>query len=185
MFIINFIILTLSFLLGIFGFCQIIGTIKYINNFKISSALFTVVFWLVILALGAFAVIYWLDEYITALCIGYGVSFLLSFTTKPDNHFVQKENNQINNDASNELVVEFISELLFDEDTTKLKEFLLELDDNSKDYFIDHITNFINDMKNKLCGIGDMPQELIDLEIRVNRVLKEIGYNSNKSIKND
>ncbi len=179
MFIINFIILTLSFLLGIFGFCQIVGTIKYINNFKLSSAIFTVILWQVILALGAFAVIYWLDEYIIALCIGYGVSFLLSFTTKPDNHFEPK------NDSSNELVGEFISELLFDEDTTKLKEFLLELNDNSKDYFIDYINNFINDMKNKLSGMGDMPQELIDLEIRVNSVLEEIGYNANKSIKND
>ena len=83
-FVIIGIIMFLSFILGTFGFSQIIGTIKYFHNFRLSSALYTIILWSAILGFGAFDVITWLSKYAIALYIGYGVSFLLSLGTKPD-----------------------------------------------------------------------------------------------------
>lgn len=78
------IILFLSFLLGTFGFSQIVGTIKYFRNFRLGTAMFTVIFWCAILGFAAFAVTSWLKNYFGALYIGYGISFLLSLGTKLD-----------------------------------------------------------------------------------------------------
>ena len=74
----------IAWLLGVFGFCQIVGTLKYFTSFSTVSALSTIILWLVILGLAAFAVIKWLPDQAPALYIGYGISFLLSFKTKPD-----------------------------------------------------------------------------------------------------
>lgn len=84
-FIIFALVLFVSFFVGSFGFCQIVGTLKYLSNFKLSQALFTITLWIVILALIALAVSKWLGDYLTALYIGYGITFLLSFRTTPDN----------------------------------------------------------------------------------------------------
>lgn len=78
------VVLVISFFLGTFGFSQIVGTLKYFRNFSIGSALFTIIFWTAILGFGAFAVIAWLNDYAVGLYIGYGISFILSFRTKPD-----------------------------------------------------------------------------------------------------
>lgn len=83
-FVIIGIVMFLSFLLGTFGFSQIVGTLKYFRNFKLSSALFTIILWGLILGFAAFAVINWISDYKIALFIGYTVSFLLSLGTKPD-----------------------------------------------------------------------------------------------------
>ena len=77
-------VLFLSFLVGTFGFCQIVGTIKYFRNFSIGSALFTIVLWGAILGFGAYAVIAWLNDYAVGLYIGYGIAFLSSLKVKPD-----------------------------------------------------------------------------------------------------
>lgn len=78
------VILGLSFFIGIFGFCQVVGTVKYFRNFKLLSALITIILWGIILWFGFYAVRTWLPSCKTALYIGYGISFLLSLGTKPD-----------------------------------------------------------------------------------------------------
>lgn len=78
------IVLFLSFFLGVFGFCQIVGTIKYFKNFNFLSALITLIIWVAILGFGFYAVTNWLPSCKTALYIGYGISFILSLGTKPD-----------------------------------------------------------------------------------------------------
>ena len=74
-------VLIVSFIIGIFGFCQIVGSLKY---FKPNS-LITIIFWLLILSVVLIVVANFLNDYLAALIIGYVISFLLSFTTKPDN----------------------------------------------------------------------------------------------------
>lgn len=81
-FLIYFLVLFFSFLLGAIGFPQIVGTIRF--NFKTKFALFTILVWALILGFGVFAVFYWLDSFKTALLIGYVISFLFSLNTKPD-----------------------------------------------------------------------------------------------------
>ena len=71
-----------AFILGAFGFSQIIGTIKFREYAK--TPVFTLLFWLILLGFGAFAVLYWLNDSKIALFIGYGISFVLSLRTKPD-----------------------------------------------------------------------------------------------------
>lgn len=83
-FLISGVVIFSAFILGTFGFVQIVGTLKYLKNFKLGSAMFTIIFWLIILGFGAFAVLKWLNSYAVALYIGYGISFLLSLGTKPD-----------------------------------------------------------------------------------------------------
>ena len=78
------IVLILSFVIGAFGFPQIVGTIKYHHLFRPKAAFFTIFLWLIILGTGCAAVMLWLNKYAVALYIGYGMSFLFSLTTKPD-----------------------------------------------------------------------------------------------------
>lgn len=73
-----------SYFVGAFGFPQIVGTIKYFQNFRTASALFTIVLWTAILGFGAYAVMKWLNPYKVAFFIGYAISFLSSLGTKPD-----------------------------------------------------------------------------------------------------
>ena len=83
-YLISGVIIFLSFIVGTFGFAQVIGTLKYFKNSKLGSAMFTIVLWLIILCAGAFVVLKFLNNYAVALYIGYGVSFVLSLGTKPD-----------------------------------------------------------------------------------------------------
>ena len=146
------IILFLSLILGSFGFSQIIGTIKYIKNFKFGSAVFTVVFWEIILACGVFAVIFWLDKYIIAVCIGYGISFVLSLGTKPDSPF--QSNNMKIDDTKIKNVI-FISDDEANIDTSFMTE------DDKKD--IENINKAIStmiDTYNK--GVNDLGNYTIE-----------------------
>jgi hypothetical protein len=74
-------ILFVSLLVGVFGFSQIIGCIKYYQN---KSYIFTIMLWTVILSLGFLAVYSWLNSYLKAIIIGYIISFILSLSVKPD-----------------------------------------------------------------------------------------------------
>lgn len=74
----------LSWIVGIFGFCQIVGTLKFLKKFSLGSALITIVLWVVILGFGAFAVIKWLNDQAIAMYIGYGIALIQSFKTQPD-----------------------------------------------------------------------------------------------------
>lgn len=73
-----------AYFVGAFGFCQIIGTLKYFKRFSLVSALLIIIIWSAILSALAFAVLLWFDKYLIALYVGYGISFILSFRTKPD-----------------------------------------------------------------------------------------------------
>lgn len=75
-------ILMAAFLVGAFGFPQIVGTIKYRLNMK--SSLFTIIFWIIILGFGIFSIFHWLEDYKAAALIGYAIAFILSLGTKPD-----------------------------------------------------------------------------------------------------
>ncbi len=77
-------VLVVSFLIGAFGFPQIVGTLKYFRSFRTVQALYTIILWLAILGFYFFAVIKWLFVYKIALYIGFAVSFLMSLNTKPD-----------------------------------------------------------------------------------------------------
>lgn len=77
-------VLFIAFIVGTFGFCQIIGTVKYFSNFTVGRAIFTITLWLIILAAGAIIVCVWLNDYLLPLSIAYGIAFILSFRTKPD-----------------------------------------------------------------------------------------------------
>jgi len=83
--VILFVIVTIaSIFIGIWGFCQIVGTIKYFRRAPLVLSLFTILIWTVILSAIGVAVHFWLPNYKTALYIGYGISFLMSLGTKPD-----------------------------------------------------------------------------------------------------
>ena len=77
----NIIAFIVFFLIGIFGFCQVIGSIKY---FRGTSSIITIVIWGALLTaaiLGGKAL--FPDQFI-AMLIAYGITFLLSLTVKPD-----------------------------------------------------------------------------------------------------
>ena len=85
---IDFLIFTgltmLSFTVGIFGFCQIVGSIKHHHLFPTLSVVVTVVIWSLILFGYASIYIFGFDKYVNHLYFAYGLSFILSFTTKQD-----------------------------------------------------------------------------------------------------
>ena len=74
-------ILFVSLFIGLFGFSQIVGSIKYYEN-KIS--VLTIGIWLIILSLIFLAVFAWLNTYLKAIIIGYIIGFALSLSVKPD-----------------------------------------------------------------------------------------------------
>ena len=71
-------------MLGSLGFSQIVGCIKFPKKFPVVSTLLTILIWIAILGFAFFAIVNWLGEYNVALYIGYGVSFILSLSVKPD-----------------------------------------------------------------------------------------------------
>lgn len=81
-----------SLVLGMFGFSQIIGTIKYFNRFSPGSAIATLLIWLTILGFGAFALLNWLNDCKVALFIGYAIAFILSLRVKPDSDYTTPTN---------------------------------------------------------------------------------------------
>ena len=74
------VVLFLSFLVGIFGFCQIVGSLKFFKP----QFLFTIILWIIILSIGFIIVLNFLSNYIIALIIGYAISLFFSFSTKPE-----------------------------------------------------------------------------------------------------
>lgn len=73
------IILVLAWLVGVFGWAQIIGCLQRIPSRKgglVGMLLFTLVLWLAIMGVGAYFAITKFDGLIPLL-IGYGVSFVM------------------------------------------------------------------------------------------------------------
>ena len=71
-----FVVLFLSFVVGVFGFCQIIGSIQTRQR----AFLLTIVIWGAILVGGYFIVRRFLPNQMIALYVGYGISLLKSLT---------------------------------------------------------------------------------------------------------
>ena len=72
------VVLAVSYAIGVFGFCQIIGSLQNIRVRSVGMTAFTIIFWLAILV-GAFFFAYrFLSEQIVAYYIGIGLSFLSS-----------------------------------------------------------------------------------------------------------
>ena len=63
----------LAWLLGVFGWAQIIGSIENIRTRK--NLLFTLILWIIIMATGAYFAIMTFDG-MWALVIGYAISFV-------------------------------------------------------------------------------------------------------------
>lgn len=89
----GFLVFAGTFVVSVFGFCQIIGSIRvafkqkemkdfieYYNGRLISpaSTAFTIIFWLTILVLACLAVHSWLNDYRIPYYIATGLTFLLS-----------------------------------------------------------------------------------------------------------
>lgn len=71
-----FVVLFLSFVVGVFGFCQIIGSIQTRQR----AFLLTIVIWGAILVGGYFIVLRFLPDQMIALYVGYGISLVKSLT---------------------------------------------------------------------------------------------------------
>lgn len=157
--IINFVIFALSFFVGIFGFCQIVGTIKYFSSFRIASALFTVTFWGIILTLGFMAVDTYLNEYKIATIIGYVFSFLLSLGTKPDKSSTSKNHrpNSILNDTEINIDIAIMSE------------------DDRQTYITlqKAISNLSETYNNAVNDLGDNTVEDVEIAYRYNQITTE------------
>lgn len=77
----NIIAFIIFFLIGIFGFCQIIGSIKYFNGIP---SIITILIWTVLLTAAILGGKTLFPNQFIAMLIAYGITFLLSFTVKPD-----------------------------------------------------------------------------------------------------
>ena len=75
-------IFIISFIVGNFGFCQIIGCIKFSKTVK-NKAL-PIILWALLIFLCAFIVFRYFNEQKIALIIAYIISFILSLNVKPD-----------------------------------------------------------------------------------------------------
>lgn len=65
-----------SYIIGVFGFAQIIGSLRNIRIRGIALTLFTCILWLAILVGAAAIVLCWIKQHEIALYIAYGISFL-------------------------------------------------------------------------------------------------------------
>lgn len=81
-FLLFFGIALVSFVLGTFGFAQIIGSLRTIRIRGIAMTLFTVVLWLAILAGGVAIVLCWIQKHEIALYVAYGLSFVIIISQK-------------------------------------------------------------------------------------------------------
>lgn len=76
-----FILITIAtWFIGVFGFCQIIGSIQYVRVRAIPLTLFTVLFWVSVLGIITTIILMFLNTYKVALFIGYIVALLMSLS---------------------------------------------------------------------------------------------------------
>lgn len=75
------VVLFIAWIIAVFGFCQIVGSIKY----RTPNWVFTVVLWGAILIGGIAITNAWLSSYKWATYLAYTIGFLLSLRVKPDN----------------------------------------------------------------------------------------------------
>lgn len=76
------VILFASFMVGTFGFAQIIGSLRTVRIRGIGMTLFTSILWLAVLGGGAALILTLIPQYQVALYIGYGISFIVMLFQK-------------------------------------------------------------------------------------------------------
>lgn len=74
-------VFVVTFFVNVFGFCQVVGSLRTIKIRGVGMTTFTLIIWLSILALLCLAVHVWLDNYKFAYYISVAISFLLSLNT--------------------------------------------------------------------------------------------------------
>lgn len=77
----NIIVGIVSFIVGVFGFCQIIGVIRTRHYRVMGTIIFTIVLWTAILGFSFIAVHEWFYDYRIAFYIAMGISLLMSWNT--------------------------------------------------------------------------------------------------------
>lgn len=80
-FVMWFVVLALSFVLGVFGFAQITGSIRCWRIRGAGVSLFTIILWAALLSGGAFIVLRFFSDYAVALYIAYAISFIATLGT--------------------------------------------------------------------------------------------------------
>lgn len=71
------IVVAVSFLFGIFGFAQLIGSITNINERGIKWTLVTTIMWLAIIGAVTYCIINYLPQYLNYYLVGMGLSFVI------------------------------------------------------------------------------------------------------------
>lgn len=163
------IILFLSFLIGTFGFCQIVGIIKYL---KISKCIGTLLLWAVILGLGALVVIKWFNYYSPALYIGYGVSLIMSFRVKPDEPIKKEDNTYKNVFPNDNETDENILPRMTNEDKKEL------------DYLNTCISKLQETYNNAVRDLGNLSIDDIEFAYKYNRIDETEYENIKRSFEN-
>lgn len=72
------VVLAVAFVIGVFGFCQIIGSFQDFHIRGVGMTAFTIILWAVILIASFFAAKSFFADQLIAYYIGTGASFLMS-----------------------------------------------------------------------------------------------------------
>lgn len=80
-YVIWFVVLALSFFLGVFGFAQITGSVRCWRIRGAGVSLFTIILWAALLAGGAFIVLRFFRDYAVVLYVAYAISFVATLGT--------------------------------------------------------------------------------------------------------
>ncbi len=77
----SFLVFVGSWVVGVFGFCQIIGSVRIAKFRRTLLTVITVTIWSVLLLFLIFAVHLWLFNYRIACYLGLAIAFVMSFNT--------------------------------------------------------------------------------------------------------
>lgn len=72
--------LAIAYFIGVFGFCQIIGTLQRVGTPDFSKGVFAMFFWTVIIVASIILMHTFFFEYLTAFYIGLAISLLMSLS---------------------------------------------------------------------------------------------------------
>ncbi len=75
--------LIIAYLVGVFGFSQIVGSIRYWYMRSAGKNIATLVIWLALLSVGMWVGLSNFADYTTAFIIGYVAAFLSSLSVRP------------------------------------------------------------------------------------------------------
>ena len=76
--------LAIFYFVGLFGFSQIVGTLRYWSMRSVGKNIATLVIWLGLLTLGMWIGVANFGQHTTAFIIGYAAGFLSSLSVRPN-----------------------------------------------------------------------------------------------------